>query len=46
LNSCALFMARRRRTQDNDQSNCDRNFSHYVLFASGLVALAGFPRLD
>jgi len=36
------FMARRRRTQDNDQSDCDRSFSNYVRSAFWLVALAGF----
>jgi hypothetical protein len=45
-NSYALYMDHRRRTQDNDQSNCDPNFSHYARPASGLVAMAGSPRLD
>src|SRR6266853_1868254 len=44
-NSSAHFMALRRRTQDNDRSDCDRNFSTYVCAAFGLVAMAGFPRL-
>src|SRR4029077_2845299 len=45
-NSYALYMDHCRRTQDNDQSNCDPNFSHYARPACGLVAMAGFPRLD
>src|SRR6202040_3013815 len=45
-NSCAPFMARRRRTQNNDQPDCDRNFSDYARLGSALVALAGFPHLD
>jgi len=39
-------MFHRRRTQDIDQSNCDRNFSHYVRSGSGVVAMAGLPRSD
>jgi hypothetical protein len=31
---------------DNDQFNCDLNFSHYAHPASGVVAMAGVPRLD
>src|SRR5882724_11223798 len=45
-NSCALYMVHRRRTQHNDQSNCDLNFSHYARPAPGVVAMASFPRLD
>ena len=31
---------------DNDQSNCDLNFGHYVRPASGVVAMAGVPWVD
>ena len=41
-----LFMARRRRTQADDQSDCDRNFGGYVRAGSRLVALVSFPRFD
>jgi hypothetical protein len=39
-------MVHRRRTQHNDQSNCDLNFSHYARPARGVVPMASFPRLD
>src|ERR1700739_1320427 len=45
-NSCVLFTTNPRRPTDNDQTNCDRNLSHYVRPASGMVAMAGVPRLD
>src|SRR5258708_39900531 len=44
--SCVLYIAHRRKTQANDQSNCDLNFSHHARPASGLVAIASFSRLD
>ena len=45
-NSCALYMAQRGRTQDNDQSNCDLDCSPDARTAYDLVAMAGLPRLD
>src|SRR6266446_962588 len=41
-NSCALSTARRRRTQNNDQSDCDRNFSNYARSGSALVRWPAF----